>query len=565
MFTYTYTTSPTETIRQDDDGDDVPAYISYYSFKSDANLLDFKQTAKHLSLFIMFFSRISLYSQQNNIINAMKKHLLLILTASLYFCQVAYAQTNELPRSTPEAEGVPSHAISTLLDSLFSIPQTDIHSVMVMRHGKVIAEVYPEPFKAEYQHTLYSCSKTFVSAAVGLAVDANLLRVTDRVAAFFPESLPEEVSHELADMTVHDLLIMASGIQPDGSLREVNTYWLKPLLAKPVSTPGKIFKYDSLCTYMLSAIVQKVTGKTVLEYLQEKIFADLHINKVSWELSPEGIITGGWGLYLQPESLAKMGQLLLQKGQWNGKQLLSESWVSLMMTNHIDTGDGRNYGYQMWQASTDGAFRADGRFGQYIVVMPVQDMVVVITQCSNSPNPWVVSRVLAPVVKSNPIESGKDYQALQKKLSDYRYPTVPGKAKGNAIKRVAGKTFQLSDNQFGWKSLSITPNDKGMTVSITNDQGIRSDLQAGFRQWCTTWTAARPPYSMNAQQKFKGIEGDFAVAASYGWTSGNTLRINLQYVNWISALDLTLKFNAETVDITVHKNYEPDVPQFSGR
>ena len=494
----------------------------------------------------------------------MKKHILLSLFACLLFVSQAIAQVNELPRSTPEQEGVPSMAVSALLDSLFAIPQTDIHSVIMMRHGKVIAEVYPAPFKAEYQHTLYSCSKTFVSTAVGLAVDANLLRVTDRVATFFPGKLPDEVSPELAAMTIHDLLIMASGIQPDGNLRAENTYWLKPLLAKPVSTPGKLFKYDSLCTYLLSAIVQQVTGKTVLAYLQEKVLGDLHINKVSWEESPEGITTGGWGLYLQPESLAKMGQLLLQKGQWNGKQLISEAWVSQMMHTHIDTGDGRGYGYQMWEASKDGAFRADGRFGQYIVVMPAQDMVVVITQCSNSPNPWVVSKVLAPAVQSGSITAGKDYVALQKKLQSYSYPTASGKAKSSLANRLNGKTFKLESNQFGWQDIRFSQGDKQLMVTITDELGIRSELSLGYRQWNTTWTAARPPYSMNAQQKFKGIEGEFAVAGSYGWTSNNTLRMNLQYVNWISALDVTLTFKDNSVSITVHKNYEPDVPQFTG-
>ena len=494
----------------------------------------------------------------------MKKYILLSLLFCLLLGNTAYSQINELPRSTPEQEGVPSAIVSALLDSLFNIPQTDIHSVMMLRHGKVIAEVYPEPFKAEYQHTLYSCSKTFVSTAVGLAVDANLLRVTDRVATFFPDKLPTKVSPELASMTIHDLLIMASGIDPDGNLRANNTYWIKPLLAKPVKTPGKQFKYDSLCTYLLSAIVQQVTGKTVLAYLQEKIFADLHINKVSWEESPEGVTTGGWGLYLQPESLAKMGQLLLQKGQWNGKQLISETWVSQMMHTHIDTGDGRGYGYQMWEASKDGAYRADGRFGQYIVVMPKQDMVVVITQCSNSPNPWVVSRVLAPAVQSGSIDLGKDYASLQKKLQAYSYPTASGKAKSNVANRLAGKTFQLEDNQFGWKDISFKQGDKQMTIVITDQQGKRAELSAGFKHWDTVWTASRPPYSMNAQQKFKGIEGDFAVAASYGWPSSIILRLNLQYVNWISALDLTITFIGDDIQVTVHKNYEPDVPQFSG-
>jgi hypothetical protein len=310
--------------------------------------------------------------------------------------------------------------------------------------------------------------------------------------------------------------------------------------------------------------VQQVTGKTVLAYLQEKIFADLHINKVSWEESPEGVTTGGWGLYLQPESLAKMGQLLLQKGQWNGKQLISETWVSQMMHTHIDTGDGRGYGYQMWEASKDGAYRADGRFGQYIVVMPKQDMVVVITQCSNSPNPWVVSRVLAPAVQSGSIDLGKDYASLQKKLQAYSYPTASGKAKSNVANRLTGKTFKLEDNQFGWKDISFKQGDKQMRIVITDQQGKRAELSAGFKHWDTVWTASRPPYSMNAQQKFKGIEGDFAVAASYGWPSSNILRLNLQYVNWISALDLTITFIGDDIQVTVHKNYEPDVSQFSG-
>ncbi|MCR4765559.1 MAG: beta-lactamase family protein [Bacteroidaceae bacterium] len=493
----------------------------------------------------------------------MKKHIITFLSATLLGI-ASFAQVNDLPRSTPEREGVPSHVVSTLLDSLFAIPQTNIHSVMMLRNGKVIAEVYPTPFKAEYQHTQYSCSKTFVSAAIGLAVDANLLRVTDRVATFFPDKLPDEVSPELAAMSIHDLLIMASGIDPDGSLRANNINWIEPLLAKTVKTPGKEFKYDSLCTYLLSAIVQKVTGKTVLSYLQENIFNELHIEKVSWEESPEGITTGGWGLFIQPESLAKMGQLLLQKGSWNGKQLLSEAWVNQMMHSHIDTGDGRYYGYQMWEASKDGAFRADGRFGQYIVVMPKQDMVVVVTQCSNAPNPWLITRLLAPVVQKEVLITDKDYENLQLKLQKYSYPTVGGKAKSSIAKKLSGKSFILADNQFGWRKISFEQGDKQLLVVITNEQGIRSELSSGYRHWNTSWTEAHPPYSMNAQQKFKGIEGPFAVAACYGWSSTNTLRLNLQYVNWISALDVTLTFKDNSVSFSVHKNYESDVPQFTG-
>lgn len=238
-----------------------------------------------------------------------------------------HAQVNELQRSTPEAEGVPSKAIIALFDSLTALPKTDIHSVMVLRHGKVIGEIYPAPFAPEYRHTMYSCSKTFVGAAVGLAVADNRLRLTDRVGAFFPELLPDSVSVNLADMTVRDLLTMTSGITTDWNMRNLTPDWIRTYLAKPVKVPGKKFEYDSICSYVLSAIVQKVTGMTLLDYLKLKLFTPMNITEVAWEVSPEGYNTGGWGLHIQSESLAKFGLLLLNHGVWEGKQLLPASWV----------------------------------------------------------------------------------------------------------------------------------------------------------------------------------------------------------------------------------------------
>ena len=263
------------------------------------------------------------------------------------------AQVNELPRSTPEAEGIPSQAVTALFDSLMLLPKTEIHSVMVLRYGKVVAEIYPVPFAPEYSHTMYSCSKTFVSAAVGLAVADNRLRLTDRVATFFPESLPDTISTNLAAMTVRDLLTMTSGIAADWNMRNICTDWIRTFLAKPVREPGKQFEYDSIATYLLSAIVQKVTGMTLLDYLKLKLFNPMNIMEVAWEISPEGYNTGGWGLYIQSESLAKFGQLLLNRGMWKGRQLLPASWVEQMMTKQgvaIGTAD------DMWKFLAKGDF-----------------------------------------------------------------------------------------------------------------------------------------------------------------------------------------------------------------
>ena len=199
----------------------------------------------------------------------MKKRIILsLLLLSVQLLGTMKAQVYDLPRSTPEEQGVPSKAIITVFDSLMATPNTDIHSVVVMRHGKVIGEIYPKPFAIEYKHTMYSCSKTFVSVAIGLAIEENRLRLTDRVAPFFIEQLPDTISKGLAEMTVEDLLTMRSGITPDWEMRNKCTDWIRTFLAKPVEGAGEKFGYDSMATYMLSAIVQKVTGMTTLDYLK---------------------------------------------------------------------------------------------------------------------------------------------------------------------------------------------------------------------------------------------------------------------------------------------------------
>ncbi|MDO4756819.1 MAG: serine hydrolase, partial [Parabacteroides sp.] len=325
------------------------------------------------------------------------------------------AQVYDLPRSTPEAEGVPSKALITVFDSLMGSPRTDIHSFVVMRHGKVISEFYPKPFAIEYKHTMYSCSKTFVSLAVGLAIDENRLRLTDRVATFFIESLPDSISAGLAEMTVEDLLTMRSGIKPDWEMRNKCTDWIRTFLAKPVDGAGEKFGYDSMATYMLSAIVQKVTGMTTLDYLKKKLFKEMHITDIAWELSPEGVNTGGWGLYIQSESLAKFGQLWLNKGKWNGKQLISSSWIEQMSALHVKSN---SYGYQIWHCDYPGAVRADGAFGQWVIVVPDKDMVVVITQCSNASGRYqrgLIWNHIVPQLSDTPLALGNDYKRLQEK------------------------------------------------------------------------------------------------------------------------------------------------------
>ena len=497
------------------------------------------------------------------------KLVLLLLALCLLLPATTRAQIREFERSTPEAEGVPSGALIALMDSLMALPKTDIHSVMVLRHGKVIAEMYPEPFAPEYRHTMFSCSKTFVGAAVGLAISENRLRLTDRVASFFPDQLPDSISPNLAAMTVRNLLNMTSGVTPDWKMREGRTDWIKGYLGKDIKTPGEHFDYDSMSSYILSAIVQKVTGMKLLDYLRLKLFDPMHITDVSWEVSPEGVNTGGWGVYLQSESLAKLGQLLLNRGMWEGKRLLPADWVDLMMAKQSDTGSfGYGYGYHMWLCEYPGAVRVDGALGQYALIIPDKDMVIVITECSiidGITQRRLVWNRLLPAVGDEPLTPGKDYKRLLKKQSSYQLPVVQGKANSPLARQYANKSIMLKPNKLGWQSLRLQFKPKEVIMTVTQADGLEYDLPFGYKQWEKTSIDAYPPYSIEAKGRFTGIEGPFYVAGSYAWPSTTTLELKAHYVNWISALNLIFRFDGGDVHLAVKANYSSDFIYLCGQ
>jgi Beta-lactamase class C and other penicillin binding proteins len=299
--------------------------------------------------------------------------------------------TDFLPRSTPEQEGVSSKGIIDFIDAVEASGQ-EIHSFMLLRHGKVVAEGWWAPHTPEELHTMFSVSKSFTSSAVGYAITEGLLSLSDEVVSFFPEYVPEDASTFLIQMTVRDLLTMSAGQDPDptSQIRQQEN-WIKAFFETPViKQPGRVYLYNSAATYMLSAIVQKVTGENVMDYLKPRLFDPLYIKGIDWETDPMGINTGGWGLRLKTEDMAKFGQLLLQKGKWNGKQILSQEWIEEATSFKIDQRPDLSpeekakdywalgYCYQFW-ISPNNTFRADGARGQLILVMPELDAVLVIT------------------------------------------------------------------------------------------------------------------------------------------------------------------------------------------
>lgn len=305
----------------------------------------------------------------------------------------------DLPRkaASPQLD----KAVNNYLQAVRSAGQ-DLHSLMIVQHGNVVAEHWMSQGKKDEPHILNSVSKTFTATAIGLAIHEGQLKLTDKLVSFFPDKLPAEVSDNLAAITVRDLLTMNCGhdTDPTAAIREKKgNDWVEDFLAWPVlHKPGTFFCYNSVGTYMLSAILQKVTGQKVVDYLTPRLFKPLGITDARWDESPQGINTGGWGLFLKTEDLAKMGQLFLQKGRWNGKQLIPEDWVTAASSKQVpslpagmkpemveklqmtpETSDWlQGYGYQMWRCRHN-AYRADGANGQYIIVLPELDAVIVTT------------------------------------------------------------------------------------------------------------------------------------------------------------------------------------------
>ena len=505
---------------------------------------------------------------------------LLLLIFLLTGCTEEKAITS-LPRSVPEAEGVSSQGIIGFLDAAAKSSH-EFHSIMIVRHGKVIAEGWWNPYKPDLRHTMYSTSKSFTATAVGFAVSEKLMSVNDKVISFFPDALPDSVSQFLAEMKVRDLLSMSAGQDPDPTpdIAGKDTSWVKAFLALPVlHEPGTKFLYNSMATYMLSAIVQKVTGEKIVDYLKPRLFDPLSIEGMDWEVDPLGINSGGWGLRVKTEDMAKFGQLFLQKGKWNGKQVLPAVWIEEATTKKIDQNPDatqaekdsndwlQGYCYQMWRARNN-AFRADGAYGQYIIVMPDQDAVIAIT-CETPDMQGEIDLVweyLLPAFKSEVLpENSTLSETLKQKLSALALP-LPVSADGSAlISQISGKTFALDANEKQLETINFQFTDKICKISMMISSKSY-DFSLGSGQWISGETALLGPnLLLHAKAHFVGLP-PAKVAGSFGWQDEKTLNLVLHYVESPHTETITCRFDDNKVSVDFHYSNEPknDKPAIQG-
>ena len=453
---------------------------------------------------------------------------------------VAAPSVPALPRSTPESQGIASSAILGFVEEA-DRKLDSLHSVMIVRHGHVVAEGWWAPYAAGMPHELYSLSKSFTSTAVGLAVAEGKLSVDDPVLKFFPEDAPAEPSANLKAMRVSDLLRMSAGHEKEIPIsREALTP--KAFLAQPVPfKPGTRFLYNTPATFMLSAIVQKVTGQTVRDYLEPRLFAPLGIEKPTWDSNTQGISLGGYGLYVRTEDIARFGQLYLQKGRWNAQQLLPAAWVEAATARQTSNGSSpasdwdQGYGYQFWRCR-HGAYRGDGAFGQYCIVMPEQDAVIAITSGLGDMQAVLdlVWDRLQPAMQPKRLSADKAaQQQLTAKLAGLSLPPAKGAATSPTASRVAGKKFVFPANDQKLESLTLENDANGTTLVLRFD-GREQRVACG----AGTWSRGRLQY---------GTFPDRSVAASGAWTDADNFTAKLCFNELTSMLTLKLHFTGDEV------------------
>lgn len=507
------------------------------------------------------------------------------LLSLLPFLTVAQTASS-LPRSTPESEGVSSAAIIDFLNAV-DTSGVELHSFMFIRHGKVIAEGWWDPYGPAYKHIMYSASKTFTATAVGFAVSENRLKLTDKVASFFPYSLPDTVGPLMRELTVQNLLTMSVGQDPEPRSFGNNGDWIKSFLdAEPVHTPGSVFMYNNMATFMLSAIVQQVTGQTIFEYLQPRLFKPLDIRGIDWDLNPQGINLGMIGLRLHTEDLAKFGQLLMQQGMWNGKQIIPKAWVQEALSFKISTENrvepaakdrsdwAQGYCYQMWRGRNN-TVRLDGMGGQFVVLIPDKDAIVVMTANAANTQKQLdhMHHYLIPGIRADkPLKPEPAVTAeLVRRQSSLRIQD-PNKAYVPSAleKSISGKEFILDNNSQNIQSVYFIFEEGGLRFVIRRDNRLLP-LRAGSGKWVVSNSESTSLLAPLASIPSKTTDASYKVTqyiskagTQYGWIDEKTLEITARFVEeTLGAQTVVCRFTGAGNDIRV--SVESKAPSFGGR
>ncbi|MBS4200857.1 serine hydrolase [Bacillus sp. FJAT-49732] len=449
----------------------------------------------------------------------------------------------KLPRSKPEEQNVSPKSIIDFVNAL-ETEELEVHSFIVLRHGQVIAEGTWSPYNEEHPHILNSLSKSFTSTAIGLAVEEGKLSLDDDVISFFLEYMTDEIERNMANLKVRHLLSMSTGHDEDTTpnLRRSND-WVREFLNMPiVHKPGTHFLYNTGATYMLSAILTKVTGMKLLDYLEPRLFEPLGMSDITTTTCPKGIHFGGAGMSVKIEDIAKFGLLYLQKGVWEGKRIIPEHWVEQATSKQISNGNddhdwAQGYGYQFWRCR-HGAYRGDGAFGQFCVVLPEQDAVVAITAGVMDMGD-ILNLVWDHLLPGMTGPAEGQQSDLDRKLASLTYDSPRVLTTSPNINRWSGKRFEAQPNDVGISAFSFTFSEEKGEFVFWDSEG-QHEFQIGYGKWIES------EYSIAGQKVMAAVSGT--------WRNRNTFEVTIRLLGTPFCDTWTCDFIHGAVRINVSRN-----------
>jgi CubicO group peptidase (beta-lactamase class C family) len=485
----------------------------------------------------------------------MNKHPFLKLFLLFVSIQLSAQTGISLQRSTPEAEGLSSEVITSFIGALEQEIDAP-HSLMIVKNGKVVTEAWWDPYNAQTPHELWSLSKSFTSTAIGFAVQEGLLSIDDLVISFFPDKIPENPDWQLKQLRVKDLLTMTTGHNKEPFPADTDDDWVKTFLDSELPyLPGTHFMYNTPATYMLSAIIHKISGEKLIDYLYPRLFEPLQIEKPQWEMDPKGINTGGWGLHLKTEDIAKFGQFYLQKGKWNGSQLLSQDWITMATSKQVSNGSNpdndwmQGYGFQFWRSRYN-TYRGDGAMGQFCLVFPDQDTVVAITSGTNNMGEimQLTLDIILPVLKEGKIpRNDQALLALQKKIASLKIKAVEGQMTNRQQKKWLNKEFHFDENDQGIKTISFKTQNKEYSVQIKMEGGIQI-IPFGQQRYIKAKVKGHLPYSRTRRSSFipesslRYIKNK-TIASNGAWTDENEFHLRVYLYETPARMNYKFKFS----------------------
>lgn len=484
-----------------------------------------------------------------------------LLTCLLVRASAATETASCFPRATPESQGISSAALLPLLDEAEQ-KNFGLHSIMIVRHGQVVAEGWWRPYAATEPHMLFSLSKSFTSTAVGMLQAEGRLSINDPILKYFTEDAPAAPSENLKAMRIRDLLMMSTGQhKEDVDMINVNAAdqtGTKQFLAAPVPhKPGTHFYYNSPATFMCSAIVQKVTGQTARDYLTSRLFEPLGIPTPEWDLTPQGINVGASGLHLRTEEIAKFGQLYLQRGEWNGRRLLPTAWIDLATSRQASNGSNpdsdwdQGYGFFFWRC-IPGFYRGDGAFGQFCIVMPQYDTVVAITSGTNDMGgvmKMLWARIL-PELRPVAIPENAEAQAkLTARLCSLTMPVQTGAATSPLAAKISGRKYTFEQNKAQLESATFDIAADGTVTVKTREFGQDLSVICGSGKWIK----GTYPLSPGSTEP---------VAVSGAWTADDTYTMQFCQYRQPFIATFRVKFAGDelTVERRMNVGFGPNEP-----